>query len=138
MHRLEKPGQTETTWTAGPWNVNASHRYSGPGQGAVYGGTTKATARAEVQHYDDSFGYDTDKRKYKYKDIKIENVLDLTDPKVREKLGVTVDDLVVTGPGQYDVTHEIGRLAEEAGFNAVLAPSARNSGGDNLIVFGGF
>lgn len=93
---------------------------------------------AEVKHYDDKFGYPTRDRKYKYKDVKIDNVLDLTDPSVRDKLGVTMDDLVSTGPGQYDVTHKIGKFAEEAGFNGILAPSARNPGGANLIVFGGF
>ena len=135
---MEKPGQTETTWVAGPWNVNASHRYSEPGLGAVYGGTTKKTAVAEVKHYDDKFGYDTEDRKYKYKDVELDDVLDLTDPKVRDAMGVSLDDLTATGPGQYNVTHEIGRLAEDAGFKAILAPSARNTSGANVIVFGGF
>lgn len=138
IHRMEKPGQTETTWTAGPWNINASHRYSGPGQGAIYGGTDKKTAIAEVQHYDDQFGYPTSDRKYKYKDVKVENILDLTDPTVRDKLGITIDDLISTGPGQYDTTHKIGKLAEDAGFSGILAPSARNPSGANVIVFGGF
>ena len=65
-------------------------------------------------------------------------MLDLTDPKVRDAMGVSLDDLTATGPGQYNVTHEIGRLAEDAGFKAILAPSARNTSGANVIVFGGF
>ena len=138
IHRLEKPGQTETTWIAGSWNIDASHRYSEPGIGAVYGGTTKATARAEVEHYDTKFGYDTAKRKHKYKDVNIDNVLDLTSASVREHLGITLEDITATGVGQYNVTHEIGKLANDAGFNAILAPSARNPSGANLVVFGGF
>lgn len=109
-----------------------------PGFGAVYGGTTKKTAVAEVKHYDDKFGYDTADRKYKYKDVELDDVLDLTDPKVRNTIGISLDDLMATGPGQYNTTHEIGRLAESAGFKAILAPSTRNSAGANVIVFGGF
>lgn len=122
----------------GIWNIDASHRYSEPGIGAVYGGTNKATAKAEVEHYDTKFGYDTAKRKHKYKDVSIDNVLDLTSADVRNQLGVTLDELTAKGVGQYNVTHEIGRLAKDAGFKAILAPSARNPNGANLVVFGGF
>lgn len=138
MHRLERPGQERTTWEAGRWNETASHRYSEPGVGAVYGGTTKKTALEEVRHYDDKVGYDSSLRKYKYKDVKIDDVLDLTDPATRDHLGVSLDDLTKTGPGQYDITHEIGRSAKEMGYKGIVAPSARNPGGANVIVFGGF
>ena len=138
IHRMEKPEQIATTWSAGPWNVNSSHRYSGPGQGAVYGGTAKKTAVAEVSHYDEDSGYPTNERSYKYKDVCIENVLDLTDPKVRSKVGVSLDDITSTDVGAYDKTHQIARYAEDAGFKAILAPSARNKSGSNLVVFGGF
>lgn len=130
---MEKPGQTATTWEAGPWNVNASHRYSEPGIGAVYGGKTKMTGVAVVKHYDDKFGYDTADRKHKYKDVELDDVLDLTDPKIRHAMGVSLDDLTATGPGQYNVTHEIGRLAEEFGFKAILAPPAKNASGATLL-----
>jgi RHS repeat-associated protein len=138
IHRMEKPEQTVTTWTAGSWNVNTSHRYSGPGQGAVYGGAKKKTAIVEVQYYDEDSGYTTGERSYKYKDVSIENVLDLTDPNVRSEIGVSLDDITSTGPGAYDNTHQIGKYAEETGFSAILAPSARDTSGANLIVFGGF
>jgi RES domain-containing protein len=138
MHRMEKPEQTKTTWTAGSWNVDASHRYSDRGLGAIYGGTNKKTALAEVQHYDEKFGYDTSQRKYKYKDVNVDNMLDLTDPSVRDKLGITLDDLIGTGKDKYKTTHEIGNLASEVGFNGVIAPSARNPAGANVVIFGGF
>lgn len=77
-------------------------------------------------------------RKYKYKYVELDDVLDLTDPKGRDAMGVNLDDLTATGPGQYNVTHEIGRLAEESGFKDRLAPSARDASGANVIVFGGF
>ncbi len=105
MHRMEKPEQTETTWTAGSWNVDAEHRYSGRGLGAVYGGTTKRTAMAEVEHYDITSGYKTAQRKYKYKDVEINNMLDLTNPDVRNQLGISLDELTATGQGSYKLTN---------------------------------
>ncbi|WP_353939690.1 RES family NAD+ phosphorylase [Pantoea ananatis] len=39
---------------------------------------------------------------------------------------------------KYEVTHQIGKWAKSQGYDGILAPSARNSTGTNLISFGGF
>ena len=93
---------------------------------------------AEVEHYDITSGYKTAQRKYKYKDVEINNMLDLTNPDVRNQLGISLDELTVTGQGSYKLTNEIGTLANESGFDGIIAPSARNPSGANVIVFGGF
>jgi RES domain-containing protein len=65
---------------------------------------------------------------------RVENlrVLDLTDSRVRETLGVTDDDLVGD-----DLTRcqALGEAARAAGFEGVLAPSAALAGEVILVVF---
>jgi RES domain-containing protein len=59
-------------------------------------------------------------------------VLDLTDPRVREALAVTEEDLT-----RDDLTRcqRLGEAAREAGFEGVLAPSAALAGEAILVVF---
>lgn len=67
--------------------------------------------------------------------MQLNNVLDLTRPNVRDQLGVSLKD--ITG-SEYDVTHQIGSWAKSQGYDGILAPSARNIIGSNLIVSFGF
>ncbi len=70
--------------------------------------------------------------------VRLGNLLDLSNPVVRSKLGVSLDDLVRTsGDDIYDVTHQLGRFAREQGYGGIIAPSARADGGLNLILFEG-
>lgn len=59
-------------------------------------------------------------------------VLDLTDPEVREKLEVTIDDLVSDDLAR---CQELAVRAREAGFDGILAPSAALDGETTLAVF---
>lgn len=123
------PDRTSTTWTPHKWNQGSNHRYTKPGNGGVYGGTSSKTAAAEINHYGAMDG-----RVHVSQDFELNNVLDLTDSNVRKQLGVSLDDL--TGDS-YDITHKIGDSAIENGFDGILAPSARNPGGANIISFKG-
>ncbi len=69
------------------------------------------------------------------KDYELDNVLDLTDANVRKQLGISLDDI---SGDSYDITHKIGDSAVANGFDGILAPSARNPGGANIISFKGF
>ena len=68
------------------------------------------------------------------KDFELKNALDLRDPDVRKRLNVTLDD--ITG-NDYTKTHKIGNWARDNGFDGILAPSARNPSGYNMVIFGG-
>lgn len=57
---------------------------------------------------------------------------------VRCKKGVSLDDITSSDIVAYDKTHQIAKYAEEAGFSTILAPSARDTSGTNIVVFGGF
>lgn len=127
VHRLENPARLSSTFDAHPGNVAANHRYSGPGKGAVYGGTSPETALAEINHYGAASG-----RVAASKDIKLNNVLDLTDPATRRQLNIGTDDI---SGDSYDVTHRIGDWARTSGYDGILAPSARNPGGSNIVIF---
>nr|WP_197060464.1 RES family NAD+ phosphorylase [Erwinia sp. 9145] len=120
-----------TTWTTHKWNVGANHRYTGKGLGGVYGANSRKTALAEVN----AWKVDLSTRKLTSKKVQLNNVLDLTSPNVRDQLGVSLKD--ITG-SKYDVTHQIGVWAKSQGYDGILAPSARNLTGSNLIAFFGF
>ena len=131
IYRFEEPHRIETTWTTHPGNIAASHRYTDTGLGGVYGANSRKTALAEVN----AWNVDLSKRVLVSKKVQLNNVLDLTRADVRDQLGVSLKD--ITGKN-YDVTHQIGSWAKEQGYDGILAPSARNPSGSNLISFMGF
>jgi len=68
------------------------------------------------------------------------HALDLTDPVVRPRPGVTLDQFKlpwrpVQHAGQEAVTQAIGRLARERGLQGLLAPSAARPRAKNLVLF---
>lgn len=72
--------------------------------------------------------------------IKLAAVLDLTDAKLRSRLHVTLADLAhpwwpIQEKGKEALTQAIGRAAHDAGFEAVILPSARRKNGINVNVF---
>lgn len=127
IYRLEDPARVSTTFDAHQYNVAANHRYSGPGKGGVYGGTSPGTALAEVEHYGVAEG-----RVSVSKPVKLDNVLDLTSESTRQQLGVSLRDL--TGDS-YKVTQRLGDWARTNGYDGILAPSARDAAGSNLVIF---
>jgi RES domain-containing protein len=127
VYRYEYPERVETTWEVHKGNIMADHRYSEPGKGAVYAGTKRDTALSEVKYYGVEEG-----RVLSNQDKLLNNVLDLTDPRVREQMGITENDLV---GNSYKTTQSIGSAARENGYDGILAPSARDKQGSNLIIF---
>nr|WP_232472031.1 RES family NAD+ phosphorylase [Vibrio gazogenes] len=109
--------------------MNADHRYTGQGQGGVYAGTSQNTALNEISHYDPNA---QDLRVVLTKEVKLKKVLDLTDSQVRGKLNVTLED--ITNGSDYSKTQAIGKWAKEHGYDGILAPSARDSEGSNIVI----
>lgn len=57
----------------------------------------------------------------------VDNLLDLTNPTMRNELGVSLDDLTWTGSNKarnYEVTQPLGRYAQLMGYNGIIVPSA--------------
>jgi RES domain-containing protein len=68
--------------------------------------------------------------------VELKRVLDLTDPEVLSRLGVTPADLVQPKPVGYWLPQEIAKEARANSFEAILAPTARpGMSGKNLVVF---
>lgn len=70
--------------------------------------------------------------------VKIDGLLDLTNPSVRTDLGVSLDDLVRAGPDKqwsYEITNPLGRYAEDSGYKGIIAPAAQAGGGVSVILF---
>ncbi|RON08075.1 type IV secretion protein Rhs [Pseudomonas brassicacearum] len=131
VYRFEEPGRISTTWQAHMWNVASRHRYTAKGLGGVYGANSRKTALGEVNHW----GVALSKRVLVSKKVQLNNVLDLTRADVRKQLGVSLKS--ITGD-KYTQTHQIGAWAKANGYDGILAPSARNPTGSNLISFAGF
>ncbi|KVU84298.1 cell surface protein [Burkholderia ubonensis] len=132
LYRYTMPEYAEGTWNLYQGNVDANHRYSPPGVGAIYAGTTPQTSLAEITSYEPLKG-----QVLVTKDFVINNVLDLTNPAARQALGVTLDQITASSHGgaAYDRTQAISTWAREQGYQAILAPSAQMQGGVNLISF---
>lgn len=74
------------------------------------------------------------------KEIKVKRVLDLTSPDIINQLGIELEAIAIKYKDRpfraYEVTQQIGHLAQKYGFEAIMAPSAENfsGGGVNLII----
>ncbi len=126
VYRYEKPERISSTWEVNKYNVEANHRYTEPGQGGIYSSLESETALAEISHYGAQKG-----RVLVYRDFSFNKVLDLTNSSVRKQLGVSLKDIT---SDNYNVTHSLGVYAKENGYDAILAPSARNLKGVNVVI----
>jgi RES domain-containing protein len=69
-------------------------------------------------------------------EIELKRVLDLTDPNVLERLGLSPADLLQQGPSGFKLPQTIATEARARGFNGILAPAARPGiQSANLVVF---
>lgn len=115
------------SWEIHPGNIKANHRYSRVGTGALYTGKNGDTVVAELRFY---LGNDAAINPIS-KVTKVDKMLDLTNPSIRESLGVSLND--ITGDS-YAITQAIGDLARYK-YNGIIAPSARLPGGVNIVFF---
>jgi RES domain-containing protein len=113
-------------------------RYNSPGEfAALYNSLDAATAVMEVARglrlrgVDPSQYSEGDWWIYEFP-VEIDDVLDLTSPKVLDKLGLQKESL--TG-ADLNTPREIAREARLAGYRALIAPSAAVPGAKNLVIF---
>jgi len=113
-------------------------RYNAPGEfGPLYCSLEENTAAAEVARGLRAVGQDPaaypEGSWILYElEIQADEVLDLTDEETLTLLGL--QPAMLTGDHR-QVTQRLGREAREAGYQAILAPSAAVPGGKNLILF---
>ena len=113
-------------------------RYHDPGvAGVLYTATDRAAAIAEVVRGLRARGIDPhsfglqDWWVYELR-ISVDRVLDVADPANLPEVNVSASTLVADDTA---ATRRIGRQARDAGFQALLAPSAAAHGSNNLVLF---
>jgi filamentous hemagglutinin len=137
VYRFTDPKYASTTWEIHPGNINSPMRYSEPGVGSIYSGTSVQTSAAEVRSYADAAQPFTPKALVAG-NVQIDGILDLTNPAAQKALGVTRDQILQSSHGAngaYTQTQRIAEWARGQGYNGILAPSAQNQSGTNLITF---
>ncbi|MEX2287032.1 MAG: RES family NAD+ phosphorylase [Planctomycetaceae bacterium] len=120
-------------------------RWNPRGIEAAYASLSIVTAVQEAYQNLLSFGFPTSgvrPRVFAGAKVKLQAVLDLTDKRVRRLLDFTLAELLdepwreIQDAGQESWTQAIGRGAHAAGFEGLLAPSARDRPtGANLVIF---
>jgi len=120
-------------------------RWNPPGPfAAVYGSSSPETALAESLANFRYYGIpvaDALPRSILALSVRLDRMLDLTDPKVRSPLRVTRRAMrqerwrEAQDRGEEALTQAIGRAAFDAGFDGLRAPSAADAAGWNLVVF---
>jgi RHS repeat-associated protein len=126
VQRAVNPKYADGAWDIHAGNIAANHRYSGSGRGALYTGTSREAVLGELRHY----GVDPDSVTWVTKSVQVDNVLDLTNPAVRDQLGITLKQITTN---DYLYTQAIGDFARGR-YSAILAPSARAPGTSNLVI----
>lgn len=119
-------------------------RWNPPGIKAIYGALDPIVAVKES--YQEFIKYGIKKENIRPRvmagvKLKVNCVLNLTDAKIRRKLGFLLHDLTqenweaIQNSGEESWTQAIGRGAFLAGFEGLLAPSARDRSGKNVVIF---
>lgn len=113
----------------------AGGRFNPSGEfGAVYVALEKDTALAELERRIERTGLPRvafRPRLMLHLTARLTDLLDLTDPELREQFDVSAEDLIAS---DWTRAQEVGREARRQGYTAIRFPSATDRG-DNLAIF---
>jgi hypothetical protein len=117
-------------------NPSAQYRFSDPSYrstgGDVYFGENVVTSYMEVRK-------NLDGKSLFVGEVRVDNILDLTDPKVLKQMDIDPAKLTarVDNPVQqkavYGYTNQVSNQAYDAGYNGILYPSSRKAGNNQAI-----
>ena len=134
----------EKDFTSGGGASYYGGRWNPPGVAAIYASLDPATAVKESYQEFIKYGFkpgNIQPRVFAGLKLNVNRVLDLTDAKIRKKLGFSRDRLTgedwqaIQRGGEESWTQTIGRGALLAGFEGLLVPSARDPKGTNVVIF---
>lgn len=121
-------------------------RWNRVGMEAIYASLDVITATHEAYQNFVAFGFpltSIQPRVTAGATVSLEKVLELTDAKVRSRIGFTLTELIhedwrgLQAAGDESWTQAIGRGCLLAGFEAIIVPSARHRNGKNIVIFPG-
>lgn len=134
--RHASPDHTGLDEAALKGSKRAGGRFNPAGEfGALYLSREKGTAIAELKRRAARTGIDREEllpRVLLVVEAELQKVLDLTNPEIRSSWGLTAADL---GSDDHRPCREVAHAAREAGYEAILFPSAADESGRNLAVF---
>ncbi len=121
------PPQYEALDSSG--SLRAGGRWNPRGEfGALYTALNEEAAKAELERLAERQGLTLDDfapRDLVSIEVSLSKVLDLTDKKILEQIGINESEIV---GNDVSLCLEISRLARRAGFEAILTPSATKKG----------
>jgi len=97
-------------------------RYSKPGEDALFFGSSKEGNFQELAHWNVKIEGNT--TTFIYKEVQSPNLLDLTNPVVRDKIGISLDQIT---SNSYEFTDVIGTWARDKKYSGIIYPSARGT-----------
>lgn len=133
-------------FSSGAGAARTGGRWSRKGLAAVYLSLSPTTAAVESYQQFTSLGFAGAVRPRVFigARVKLARLLDLTSSATRQRLGFSLNELLnenwiaIQEEGDESWTQAIGRGAVAAGFEGLLAPSARDRPkGQNLVIFPG-
>jgi RES domain-containing protein len=134
---------TKNDFYSGKGAAKTGGRWNPVGLLAVYGSLDVLTATQEAYQNINLFGFpmtSIEPRVMAGVKVTIGKALDLTDPRVRAKLGMTLTSMLdedwesIQASGEEARTQTIGRGCSLAGFEGMIVPSARNRKGKNVVI----
>ena len=104
-------------------------------ENAMYFSKALEGNKIEITHYGDWLDFST----YRFANVSLDNLLDLTNAAVREQLKVLKPQLLLVEGGNnvaYEFTNEVASWARNRGYNGIIATGARGSQDyKNIILF---
>ncbi len=134
----------ENDFFSGVGAARTGGRWNRPGLEAVYASLDVLTATQEAYQNLLTFGFPLTTilpRVTAGARVTLGKVLDLTNRSIPLRIGFSASDLVgedwrgIQSGGEESWTQAIGRGAHRAGFEALIAPSAQNANGKNIVIF---
>ena len=117
-------------------------RWNAPGIATLYGSTTDTTALAECKSNDSYYGLQTrSPRLLVALDARLTRILDLTMPKIRRALNLSLTELAaedwrkLLDARKESLTQALGRAVAATGGSGLLVPSAAIVRGVNVVIF---
>lgn len=134
----------EEYFFSGAGAAKCGGRWNRVGLQAIYASLDIVTATYEANQNVISFGFPLtaiQPRVTAGANVSLKKVLELTDVKVRSKIGFSFSELIgedwrgIQAAGDESWTQAIGRGCLLAGFEAIIVPSARHKVGKNIVIF---
>ena len=128
----------------GEGSRRAGGRWNPVGIAAFYGSMSPEDAMAETLAYFRYYGLPIQSsmpRTFVAVEVELSDVLDLTDGKIRQSLGISIERMTKADwradmrAGEIPLTHAVGQAAFEVGLEGLLVPSAAARGETNLVCF---